>query len=307
MELIRGIQALSDQHKPSVVSIGNYDGVHRGHQHVIASLLAESERLQAASTVVTFEPLAKEFFRPNSVMRLSSMDQRAERLFELGVERVLCIEFTAEFAAYSPACFVKEVLVDGLGAKYVCVGDDFRFGKDRAGDFDFLREVGEQHGFSICAHDTFELGGQRVSSGRVREALAKGEFALAEQLLGRPYTIAGRVSKGQQLGRTIDYPTANLVLADVLLPVNGVYAVIAQINNHQFGGVANVGKRPTVDGKENRLEVHLFDFDADIYGEPLEVRFVKKVRDEQKFDSIELLKCQIHDDARSARRFLSSI
>jgi len=307
MELIKGIQALTSKHSPSVVSIGNYDGVHLGHQHVIATLLAQSEKLQAVSTVVTFEPLAKEFFRPNSVLRLSSIEERAQCLFELGVERVLCIDFTTEFANYSPKRFVNEVLVEGLGVKYLCVGDDFKFGKDRAGDFEFLRSAGTKQGFSVTAHNTFELGGQRVSSGRVREALSKGNFELAETLLGRPYTITGLVSQGEQLGRTIDFPTANIVLPDVMLPVNGVYAVVATVNQQNVRGIANVGKRPTVGGKENRLEVHMFDFDDDIYGEELTVRFVKKVRDERKFESLDSLKSQIRKDADSARRYLSNI
>ena len=186
MQLIRGIEQLSVDHQPSVVSIGNYDGVHKGHQSVIKTLLEKSDELNAPSTVITFEPLAKEFFRPDSVMRLTSLDERAELLFGLGVDRVLGINFTNEFAAYSPAKFVEDVLINGLGAKYLCVGDDFRFGKNRVGDFAFLQQVGEQHGFDVTAHDTFTLNDKRVSSGRVREAILASDFDLAGQLLGRP-------------------------------------------------------------------------------------------------------------------------
>lgn len=304
MQLIRGIQNLLPEHRPSVVSIGNYDGVHRGHQHVIGTLLQQSKALNAPSTVITFEPLAKEFFQPGSVALLTSVEQRAEQLFALGVDRVLCIEFTAEFAAYSPGRFVQEILLDGLGVRYLCVGDDFRFGKDRAGDFEFLEKFGQQHQFSVSAHDTFALGGSRVSSGRVREALRNADFALVEMLLGKPYTISGLVSRGQQLGRTLDFPTANIVLQPTQTAVNGVYAVrVTGAGDGVVEGVANIGTRPTVDGSENRLEVHLFDFSADLYDQRLSVEVLHKIRDEQKFSSIDALKAQIAADADAARQY----
>ncbi|MEM7359313.1 MAG: bifunctional riboflavin kinase/FAD synthetase [Pseudomonadota bacterium] len=307
MQLIHGIENLLPEHRPSAVSIGNYDGVHLGHQHVIKTLLEQSQALNAPATVITFEPLAKEFFRPGSVPLLHSVSQRAEQLFALGIDRVLCIEFTAEFAAYSPARFVEEVLLDGLGVRYLSVGDDFRFGKDRAGDFEFLKKFGESHDFSVTAHDTFEIGGSRVSSGRVREALQNADFKLAETLLGQPYTISGVVSRGQQLGRTLDFPTANIVLEPTQTAVNGVYAVRAiGAGEVTVNGVANIGTRPTVDGSENRLEVHLFDFDADLYEKKLRVQVLHKIRDEQKFSSIDALKIQIAADADSARRYFQN-
>lgn len=308
MKLIRGIEHLTATHRPSVVSIGNYDGVHLGHQHVIATLLERSRALAAPSTIVTFEPLAKEFFRPESVVRLTALEERAQLLFDLGVDQVLCINFTADFAAFSPADFVDTVLINGLGVKYLCVGDDFRFGKDRAGGFSFLQSAGDANGFAVVAHDTFELDGERVSSGRVRTALLAADFDLAERLLGRRYTISGEVSLGQQLGRTIGFPTANIVLPAIQLAVNGVYAVRVQLSTNEWvDGVANAGTRPTVDGLENRLEVHLFDFQRDIYGQNITVDFVTKIRDEQKFDSFDLLKQQIQKDASSARAHLSDI
>ena len=306
MQLIRTIEELSNCHRPSVVSIGNYDGVHLGHQHVIKTLLEKSRELSAPSTVITFDPLAKEFFNPQSVIRLTTIEERAELLFELGVDQVLCIEFTADFAANTAQQFVDNVLVNGLGAKYVCVGDDFRFGKGRVGDFAFLQNAGKQLGFEVTAHDTFRLNNERVSSGRVRDALTSDDFSLAEQLLGRPYCINGVVSKGQQLGRTIDFPTANIVLPDIKLPVHGVYAVSTQTQKFgKLNGVANVGTRPTVDGAEQRLEVHLFDFDEELYGEFLQVQFHHKIRDERKFESLESLKKQIIKDAKAAFDFFN--
>lgn len=307
MQLIRGIDQLSNQHRPSVVSIGNYDGVHLGHQYVIKTLLAQSQALNAAATVITFDPLAKEFFQPNSVARLSTVEERAQWLFNLGVDQVLCVEFNADFAATSPDAFIEDVLVKGLGAKYVCVGDDFRFGKGRAGDFTLLQSAGKQHGFEVSAHQTFELEGERVSSGRVRAALQHSDFQLAADLLGRIYSISGQVAMGQQLGRTLDFPTANIPLIDRVLAVNGVFAVVAVLESgERVKGVANIGNRPTVDGKEQRLEVHLFDFDRDIYGQNLSVELHSKIRDEKKFNSLDELKTQIAQDAAQAIAFLQS-
>ena len=305
MELIRGLDQLKPHHQPSVASIGNYDGVHLGHQHVIKTLLTKCQELEAPSMVITFEPLAKEFFAPESVTRLSSIEDRANRLFELGVDRVLVIEFDADFASYTPNGFIQDVLVQGLGVKYLCVGDDFRFGKNREGDFSMLLEAGALFGFDVMAHDTFELDGNRVSSGRVRDALSQNDFDLAARLLGRRFAISGEVTKGRQLGRTIDFPTANIPLPGIKAPIAGVFAVIATHTEYgTLNGVANVGNRPTVNGQENRLEVHLFDFDADLYGQQLQVEFHSKIRDEIKFDSFDLLTQQIKLDAAKAKAVL---
>lgn len=305
MELISGLSELNKAHKGCVASIGNYDGVHLGHQHVIKTLLEKSSEFGLPSTVITFEPLAKEFFRPNSVARITTNENRAELLGNLGIDRVLAIEFNSQFSAYSPKGFVQDVLIEALGLKYLCVGDDFRFGKDRAGDFELLQQMGKQYGFSVAAHDTYELDGARVSSGRVRDSLTNSNFELAKKLLGRPFTIDGSVSKGQQLGRTLNFPTANIVLPNHLMPVNGVFAVKVSIaDKGELSGVANIGRRPTVDGTENRLEVHLFDFDQDIYGQRLSVELIAKIRDEVKFDGVESLKLQIAKDASQARDLL---
>ena len=310
MQLIRGTDQLTDSNKPSVVSIGNYDGVHLGHQHVIKTLLAKSKELKAPSTVVTFEPLVREFFQPDAIMRLTSIEDRAKYLFELGVDQVLCIDFTKAFAALAPVDFVESVLIDGLGVKYLCVGDDFRFGKDRAGDFNFLEQLGKQRDFEVTAHETFTLDGLRVSSGRVRDAILASDFELAENLMGRSFTVTGNVEKGQQLGRTMQFPTANIALTHPLIAINGVYCVSVKIVLDERAsvtlfGVANIGIRPTVDGKKKRLEVHLFDFDQDIYGKTMQVRFHKKLRDEQKFDSIAHLKEQISKDVELGKDFFS--
>ena len=304
MMLIRGIEQLGQQHRPCVASIGNFDGVHLGHQHIIKTLMSQAQQFSVPATIITFEPLAKEYFAPKSVQRLTGIEQRSQLLFEQGVAQVLCIDFDADFARYTPQGFVAEVLVDGLGIKHLSVGDDFRFGKDRQGDFSMLSTLGQQLGFEVDAHDTFEIDGQRVSSGRVREALSESNFVLAEKLLGRAYTIDGLVVRGQQLGRTIDFPTANILLPTMVAPLSGVFAVTVRWQGRLINGVANVGTRPTVDGSENRLEVHLFEFDEDLYDQAISVEFVAKIRAEEKFDSIDLLKAQIAQDAQAARALL---
>lgn len=305
MNLIRGIDQLGDEHRPCVASIGNFDGVHLGHQHIIKTLLSKAKDYSVPATVITFEPLAKEFFAPKSVQRLTSIEQRSQLLIDQGVTQVLCIDFNADFASYTPSGFVEDVLVNGLDIKHLSVGDDFRFGRDRQGNFSLLESLGQQLGFQVHAHDTFEIDGQRVSSGRVRQALADSNFALAKQLLGRAYCIDGLVSRGQQLGRTIDFPTANIVLPTMLTPLSGVFSIRAYWQGRSLDGVANVGTRPTVDGKQNRLEVHLFDFDDDLYDQMLSVEFVAKIRDEKKFDSLDMLKAQIVKDAQAAKISLS--
>ena len=310
MQFVRGVENLAPHHKPSVVSIGNYDGVHLGHQMVIKSLLEQREIYGVPATVLTFEPLAKEFFSERKPARLSSVEQRAEMLFELGVDQVCCIEFNHQFASLSPEQFVETVLVDGLSAKYVVVGDDFRFGKNRAGDFTLLTHAGKQHGFVVADHDTYEVDGERVSSGRIRDALQDNNLMLAERLLGKPYCISGIVKHGRKLGREIGFPTANIPLSEqIVLPVHGVYAVEAFVDKKSeeiWQGVANVGRRPTVNGNTNQLEVHLLDRQEDLYERKLQVMFKHKIRDEQKFEDIGNLKRQIAKDVEAAKTYFAN-
>lgn len=306
MELISGIQSLAPEHRSCVATIGNFDGVHRGHQAVIKTLMQASRELRVPATVITFNPLAKEYFAPEEALRLTTVQQRAQKMGDLGVDRMLLIEFNDELANSSAHRFVEEVLINGLGVKYLSVGDDFRFGKGREGGFNYLQQVGKQHDFSVCSHETFKLDGERVSSGRLRQAVKAGDFDAAARLLGEPYTLRGVVEKGQQLGRDLGFPTANIVLDAPRFAVQGVYAVRASTAQHEgLNGVANVGVRPTVDGKENRLEVHLFEFDKDIYGQTLAVEFVEKIRDEAKFTSLNHLKEQIAEDSAKAKQILA--
>jgi len=296
------------QQRPGAVTIGNFDGVHLGHQAMLARLTARSASVGGAPTVLTFEPHPREIFTPDSApSRLTSLREKLEILRGLGVARVHVCRFTKPFAALSAEDFVRRILVEGLRARYVLVGDDFRFGAKRAGDFALLKQLGQQHGFEAEALHTVEAVGQRASSTAVREALAAGDMATAAQLLGRPYSISGRVVGGDQLGRKIGYPTANIQLKHNRPPLTGIFAVRVQgLEQPDWPGVASLGTRPTVHANGRpTLEVHLFNFDQSIYRRHLRVEFLHKLRDEAKFPSLEALIAQIDEDARQAREMLN--
>lgn len=295
--------------RPNAVTIGNFDGIHLGHQAMLARLTARAASVGAAPTVLTFEPHPREIFAPESApTRLTSLREKLEILRGLGVAHVHVCRFTRPFAALSAEEFVRRILVDGLKARYVLVGDDFRFGARRAGDFALLERLGGEYGFQAEALHTVEAAGQRASSTAVREALAVGDMAMAAQLLGRPYSISGRVVGGDQLGRKIGYPTANIQLKHNKAPVKGIFAVRVQgLERPDWPAVASLGTRPTVhaDGRPT-LEVHLFDFDRSIYRQHLRVEFLHKLRDEAKFPSLDALIAQIGEDARQARDLLNA-
>lgn len=305
MQLVRGLHNLKPALRGCVATIGNFDGVHRGHQAILQRLRERAAELQLPSCVVIFEPQPREFFGPdNAPVRLSRLRDKLELLAAAGVDRVLCLAFNRRLRELSAADFVRTVLVDGLGVQHLEVGDDFRFGCDRAGDFPFLEQAGKQFGFSVEDAITIELDGERVSSTRVRNAAQVADFALAEQLLGRPFSISGRVLHGQKLGRQLGTPTANVQLKRRRAPLNGVYLVSVELDGRVQPGVANIGMRPTVagDGRAH-LEVHLLDFAGDLYGRRLTVVFHRKLRDEQRFASLEALKAAIDADIASARAY----
>ncbi|MDH5324205.1 MAG: bifunctional riboflavin kinase/FAD synthetase [Gammaproteobacteria bacterium] len=303
MELIRGLHNLREQHRHCVATIGNFDGVHLGHQAVIDQCLEKAVQLGLPCVVISFEPQPQEFFRKDQAPpRLTRLREKLQALKPHHLDRVLCLRFDDHLAGLSAAEFVDTVLVQGLDVKYLVVGDDFRFGKDRSGDFAFLQSSGAAAGFEVCNTRSFLRDGERVSSTRIRQALEQGDFMLAQQLLGRPYGMCGRVAHGDKRGRTIGFPTANIYLHRCNTPVLGVYAVLMTgLGGEARQGVANIGNRPTVDGQRTLLEVHLFDFDAEIYGVYVEVLFIQKIRSEQRFESFEALKQQIHKDAVAAR------
>ncbi len=307
MQLIRGLHNLRPEHRGSAVTIGNFDGLHRGHQAVLRRLRERADALGLSTTVMTFEPTAQEYFTPQQApARLQRLRDKLMLLREFGVDRTLCLRFDRRLAELSADEFVERILLRGLGVRYLVVGDDFRYGRDRSGDFAQLQRAGRDGGFEVADTATFCHDDERISSTRVREVLAAGDFATATRLLGRPFRICGRVAPGQQRGRTIGFHTANLRLHRRLSPLKGVFAVLVHgLGARALTGVANLGTRPTVDGRDFVLEVHLFDFDQDIYGRYLDVEFCTRLRDEQKFESFDLLRQQIGRDAAAARRYFN--
>ncbi len=298
MQLVRGLQNLRPRHRGCVATIGNFDGVHRGHQAILARLRERADELGVPSCVVIFEPQPREFFGPDTApARLTRLRDKLALFAAAGVDRVLCLSFNRRLRELSAAEFVHAILVEGLGVQHLEVGDDFRFGCDRAGDFAFLQQAAVVEGFTLEAASTVEIDGLRVSSTRVRESLAAADFVLAERLLGRPFQISGRVLHGQKLARQFGTPTANVQLKRRRVPLTGVYLVSVELDGKSWPGVANIGVRPTVQGDGNaHLEVHLLEFVGDIYGRRLTVAFHQKLRDEQRFASLE-----IHADVAAAR------
>ncbi|WGW00938.1 bifunctional riboflavin kinase/FAD synthetase [Vibrio sp. YMD68] len=306
MELIRGIHNIKPQHKGCVLTIGNFDGVHLGHQQVLDQVTQKAHDLELPSVVMTFEPQPMELFsQDRAPARLTRLRDKYVQLSKLDLDRLLCVNFNRYFASLSAEAFIRDLLVDKLGVKYLVVGDDFCFGKGRTGDFSMLREAGQLFGFDVVSTNSFCLQHQRVSSTGIRNALAEDALDTASEMLGREYSISGRVSHGRKLGRTIGFPTANIPLKRCVSPVSGVYVVQALgLGQQRIGGVANIGQRPTVNGIRQQLEVHLFDFDGNLYGQQLEVLLLHKLRNEHKFESFEALKQQIELDAEAARVWL---
>ncbi|MHA7855703.1 bifunctional riboflavin kinase/FAD synthetase [Marinobacter shengliensis] len=315
MRLIRGLtnlkrlsgQADSPLADGCVATIGNFDGVHLGHKTIIDQVKQKAAELDVPSVVMIFEPQPREFFQgADAPPRLMPFRQKFEALLAEGVDVVLCIRFDERFRSYSAMGFVEDVLIQGLAVRHLVVGDDFRFGCDRAGDFRLLEQVGQEHDFTVENTRTVTVDGERVSSTRVRNALNVNGLKEAERLLGHPYRIHGRIVYGRQLGRQIGAPTANILLHK-MPALRGVYVVRARLETGEWrDGVANIGLRPTVDGKRPSLEVHLFDFAGTLYGQHLEVVFRYGLRDEVKFDSVDELRQQIARDFEHARAWLAN-
>lgn len=308
MKLIRGLYNLTSAALPgSAVSIGVFDGVHRGHQAVIAQLLTLARQQDLRAVLVCFEPSPCEFFQgADAPARLTRLGEKLPLLRAGGLDAVLCLRFNAALAALSPTAFVQQVLVDGLAAHQITVGEDFHYGQDRAGDFAQLTAAGQQQDFAVTATPTVMHAGERISSTRVRAALAAGELTEARDLLGRDYSISGRVVRGEQLGRRLGFPTANIPLHRRVAPLAGVFVVrVAGAAAQPVYGVASVGTRPTVSGSGQwLLEVYLFDYNEELYGRRLDVAFLHKLRDEQTFAGHEELRNWIARDAEQAQKWL---
>lgn len=314
MRLIRGLTNLkrlsAEADSPlaggCVATIGNFDGVHLGHKTIIEQVRQKAVELDVPSVVMFFEPQPREFFQGNEAPpRLMPFRQKFEALLSEGIDIVLCIRFDDTFRSFSAMDFVENVLIHGLAVRHLVVGDDFRFGCDRAGDFRLLEHVGQEHDFTVENTRTVTVDGERVSSTRVRKVLNVNGLEEAERLLGHPYQIHGRVVYGRQLGRQLGAPTANILL-NRMPALRGVYVVRARLETGEWqDGIANIGLRPTVDGKRPALEVHLFDFAGTLYGQHLSVVFRHGLRDEVKFDSVDELRQQIARDFEHARAWLA--
>ena len=304
MQVFRGIPARADV--PVALTIGNFDGVHLGHRAMIARLMEVARRYELPIAVMTFEPQPQEFFAPDQApARLTSLHEKLEILRDCRVDRVYVCRFDYAFAQLSASEFVFRILRDGLAVRWLLVGDDFRFGARRSGDFTLLKELAGPSGFEVETMTSVVAVGERVSSTAIRGRLEKGDLSGAQQLLGRAYSITGRVVDGDKLGAKIGYPTANLQLKRSRAPLSGIFVVeVDGLGAEPLPGVASLGVRPTVKERGRpTLEVHVFDFDGHIYGRRIGVRFLKKLRDEQKFAGIDALVVQMDKDAEQARQF----
>lgn len=313
----------------SVLAVGALDGLHRGHQALLARVRERAAALCLQPMAISFEPLPRAYFSPAPLPRLGSVRDKILGLAQAGMSSLLLLRFNAALAAVPAEDFVRRVLVTRAGAREVWVGEDFRFGHRRGGDLALLQRLGAEQGFTAHALETHEHEGARISSSAIRAALGADDFAAAATLLGRPFGMGGRVVRGQQLGRTLGYPTANIRLGRRVSPIQGIFAVrvhgvdaaprpggrsgascarrecrAARDTGASLPGIASLGLRPTVDGREVLLEAHLFDFHGDLYGRHLTVEFVRKLRDEEKFASLNDLTRQMHRDAAAARALL---
>jgi len=307
MQLIRGLHNIQPDHRGCVLTIGNFDGVHLGHQAVLQQLRYQAKTLNLPAVVMVFEPQPLELFNPEAApARLCRFREKYHWLARQGVDRLLCVRFDQQFACQQPDHFIRELLLNKLGVQHLIVGDDFCFGKNRAGNYQLLQQAAAEFGFGLCNTHSLKQQGERVSSTLIRQALEQDKLDQAEAMLGRPFSLMGRVRHGDKLGRQLGFPTANVWLYRKKLPVRGVYAIEARTANGLFHGVANIGSRPTLRGRVEQLEAHFFDFSGDLYGQQIEVILKHKLRNEQKFDSLEALQQQIQLDAAKARAYFAS-
>ncbi|HEU5397982.1 MAG TPA: bifunctional riboflavin kinase/FAD synthetase [Gammaproteobacteria bacterium] len=307
MELVRGLESLKPRHRGAVASIGNFDGVHLGHQAVLKQLTAKARELKLPATVIVFEPMPLEYFsRGQPPARLTRFGEKWRLLAQAGVERLLCLRFDRKLAEMPAESFIERVLVQGLQVRYLAVGDDFRFGKGRLGNYELLKQAGATHGFEVTDSASLILDGERVSSTRIRSLLIDGDMPGAARLLGRPYSLSGRVMHGERLGSKLGFPTANLALRRKLTPVGGIFAArVKGLGPEPRDAAAYVGVRPALGGTLPVLETHLMDFSGDLYGRMLTVELLAHLREDRHFDSLDALSAQMQQDVRAASRWLA--
>lgn len=308
MIIIRGINAILQGLIKPVVTIGNFDGVHLGHQELLNRVIKRAREIGGTSIVITFEPHPVQVLRPEKApRRLTTLREKIRLFHSLGIKVLICIDFTWEFSRKSPEEFLRNVLHEKIGAKVVIVGSNYKFGKDKAGNVEMLREQGKALGFEVEVAEAVEINGLRVSSSRIREHLTGGEVDWAARLLGRHYAIDGVVSPGHHRGMELGYPTANIYTVAETLPKEGIYAVKVVHGNETVDGVCYIGTQPTFAGEKMGVEVHLFNFNGTLYHEHLKIIFIKMIREEKKFDDRESLIRQIRDDVEMAKEALKEI
>ncbi|URJ24555.1 bifunctional riboflavin kinase/FAD synthetase [Candidatus Blochmanniella camponoti] len=310
MEFVRGLHNIKSHHKGCILTIGNFDGFHRGHQALLKKLQKKRNILKLPVVVMIFEPQPKEYLSNIIAIRLTRLRDKVNYLCTAGVDVILCITFNKKFAAIEAYNFIKNILISKLDVRFVYIGDDFRFGAFRKGDFILLKKIGKNEGFKVIRIATyFDENNRRISSTAIRVALVENRILDAELLLGHSYCISGRVVHGDELGRRIGFPTANVSLQGKRLPIHGVYAVeVYGISNHPLQGIANVGIRPTVTGKnQQKLEVHLLNVSTNLYTYHIKVVFLAKIRDEQYFSSVKILQRQIKSDIIKVRSYFNKI
>lgn len=304
MKLLRGLNSLAVLEQGAALTIGNFDGVHQGHQALLKRLCERARARNLLSVVLFFEPQPAEFFKAQATTRLMSRQQKLRFLKKLGVDYAYCIKFNHIYAALSSETFAVDYLFRLFHAQYLLVGEDFRFGQHRTGTPQYLMEMGAKNACEVETFGDFVENNKRVSSTEIREALAKGDLTRAHAALGRPYSVYGRVVKGEGRGRGFGIPTANVWTRQQVLPLKGVFLVQVRLKQGLYWGVANVGYRPTFEGTYSRLEVHLFDFNASLYQEYIEVFFIAQLREERKFSSVETLVAQIYKDCDQAKAWI---
>lgn len=305
MQLIRGLHNLTQPLPPCAMTIGNFDGIHLGHQQVLRQLKAAADKNNWCSAVIIFEPQPIEYFAPDKApKRLARFREKIAYLKSQKIDYLLCLKFNQTFSELTAEQFVKELLVKWLNTRHLVIGDDFRFGKNRTGNFEALQIYGQHYGFTVGNTETLLLNDIRVSSTRIRDSIQKDNFELAAALLGRSYSLSGKVSHGQKLGRKLGFPTINIKMGSKTLIVKGIFAVMVKgIDNRVLQGVASLGTRPTVNGTDSILEVYILDFNQDVYGYSVEVDFLHKIRDEKKFASLQELTTNIAQDIALAKQY----
>lgn len=308
MQLINNLKNVKPHHKNAVLTIGNFDGVHLGHQHLIHLVTQKAKMLSKPSMVITFEPLPNEYFLENPPARLATLREKLLLFNALNVDYVLCLTFNRYLANLTPEKFVNDILLDALEMNHLIVGEDFYFGKGRAGDAAFLKTMSQQKGFGFEVVQKMVEKKEKISSTRIREALSSSDFNLATQLLGRPYSLQGRILHGQKRGKQLGFPTINIGLQGIKPVLSGVFVVqVFGLTDTPLFGVANIGKRPTFNGSKIQLEVHLLNFNQSVYGRRVTVIPLKKIRDEKKFPDVDSLAAQIENDVQLTKQFLKTI